>query len=197
MNLNQSVIRTINLPLPINRQALAILGVATFVILTFLGAYIHIYLPFTPVPITLQTFFVLLSGAVLGKRLGGISQLGYVILGGLGLPVFAGAGGGIFYLLGPTGGYLIGFVIASYLVGRLVGSFPGASLGWIIFSMLAGLGIIYLSGISWLALIMKISFSRAAALGLLPFIPGAILKLLSAAMIFQHLRSRIDTGEYI
>ena len=79
-----------------------VMGVLTFVILTSLGAFVRIPLPFSPVPITLQTFFVLLSGALLGSNLGTISQLSYLLLGASGLPVFTGAGSGLFYLLGPT-----------------------------------------------------------------------------------------------
>ena len=103
----------------LDRRVCAVIGVGGFILSTALGAYARIYLPFTPVPITLQTFFVLLSGAVLGKKLGGISQAGYVILGGIGLPLFAGMGG-IEYLFGPTGGYLIGFIVASWVIGKML-----------------------------------------------------------------------------
>ena len=80
MSLNAEVIKIINRPLPLSRRACEALGVTAFISLTFLGAYLRICLPFTPVPITMQTFFVLLSGAVLGRRLGAISQAGYIIL---------------------------------------------------------------------------------------------------------------------
>ena len=84
----------------LNRTICRIIGVSAFVILTMLGAFVRIPLPFTPVPITLQTFFVLLSGLFLGQNLGGIAQLSYVLLGITGLPVFTGTGNGISYLLG-------------------------------------------------------------------------------------------------
>ncbi len=184
MSLNAEVIKIINKPLPLSKRACEALGVAVFISLTFLGAYLRIYLPLTPVPITLQTFFVLLSGAVLGKRLGAISQAGYIVLGSLGLPIFAGATGGILYLLGPTGGYLIGFMAASYIVGGMIGMKKELTFGWTVLAMLTGLAVVYLLGASWLSFVIKSNFSQTFALGVLPFIPGAVLKLLAGAIIF-------------
>lgn len=186
MSLNAEVIKIINRPLPLSKGACGTLGVAVFISLTFLGAYLRIYLPLTPVPITLQTFFVLLSGAVLGRRLGAISQAGYIILGSLGLPIFAGATGGILYLLGPTGGYLIGFMAASYIVGVMISMKKELTFGWTILAMLTGLVVVYLLGASWLSFVTKSNFSQTFVLGILPFIPGAVLKLLAAAIIFYR-----------
>ena len=186
MALNAEVIKIINKPVPLSKTASKALGVAVFIVLTFLGAYLRVYLPFTPIPVTLQTFFVLLSGAILGKKLGAISQAGYIVLGSLGLPIFAGATGGILYLLGPTGGYLIGFIAASYITGRMISVKKELSFKWIILAMLTGLSVIYLLGVSWLSFVTKIDFSEAFVLGVLPFIPGAVLKLLAAAFIFYR-----------
>jgi biotin transport system substrate-specific component len=97
-----------------SKKAVAAIGVTFFVLATALSAYVRIPVPGSPVPITLQTFFVLLAGAVLGRKLGAASQIGYVILGAVGLPIFQGAGYGIAYLFGPTGGYLMGFAAAAY-----------------------------------------------------------------------------------
>jgi len=122
-----------------------ILGVSIFVVLTSLGAFVRIPLGFTPVPLTLQTFFVLLSGAILGSNLGLFSQAGYLLLGAAGLPIFSGAGSGLLYLFGPTAGYLWGFIIASFVVGRLINSHllkakltPSASLTSVPSTLLAG-----------------------------------------------------------
>ncbi len=93
---------------------------ALFAALTGVGALIAIPLPFTPVPITLQTFFIFLAGALLGKYLGALSQLIYLLLGVVGLPVFAKGSSGIGALLGPSGGYLVGFIPAAFLVGYLL-----------------------------------------------------------------------------
>ena len=102
-----------------NRAFDASLGVVFFVLATAFGAYVRIPLPGNPVPITLQTMFVLLAGAVLGKRLGPLSQAGYILLGVLGIPVFQNFSFGMPYIFGPTGGYLAGFVLAAYFLGRL------------------------------------------------------------------------------
>jgi biotin transport system substrate-specific component len=91
---------------------------AMFGAATAMGAYIMIPLP--PVPITLQTLFVVLAGALLGGRLGALSQVVYLLLGIIGLPVFHGGKGGLGILLGPTGGYLVGFIAAAYVVGKLI-----------------------------------------------------------------------------
>src|SRR5574341_1526984 len=103
------------------RAVSATIGVVAFVIMTALGAHVRIPLPFMPVPITLQTFFVHLAGATLGPALGPVSQALYVLAGAAGLPVFAGGTGGLAYLVkGATTGYLLGFVVATALVGWLI-----------------------------------------------------------------------------
>ena len=104
----------------LNKTLSRIFCLLMFIILTTLGAFIRIPLPFSPVPITLQTFFVLLSGALLGANLGITAQLSYVCLGLSGLPIFTGTGSGALYLFGPTGGYLAGFVLASFLLGKTI-----------------------------------------------------------------------------
>jgi biotin transport system substrate-specific component len=85
----------------LNKTLCRVIGIAVFIILTSLGAFVRIPLPFSPVPLTLQTFFVLLGGALLGSNLGALSQLSYIFLGVLGLPVFSGAGSGLSYFWAP------------------------------------------------------------------------------------------------
>jgi len=173
----------------IERSLVRILALFSFVILTALGAYVRIPLPFTPVPITLQTFFVLLSGAALGKRWDPASQVSYLCLGAVGLPVFSGAASGTAYLFGPTGGYLIGFVVSSWIVGvvlqkrrNLTGTLLALALG-----SLAG---IYFFGILGLCLFSKCSFSQGLTWGMLPFIPGDLIKIISAGLIFTKIEQR-------
>lgn len=181
-----------------SRWLVKTIGVGSFIILTTLGAYVWIPLPFTPVPLTLQTFFVLLSGAVLGGRLGALSQLGYWLVGGLGLPLFAGGTFGFNALFGPTGGYLIGFIVASWVVGWLTsdkkiggryaptgGRNPAATF-------IVGSSIILFFGAGWLAIVLHCSMKKAIFLGVLPFIPGDILKIILATLIYKkfHLRFR-------
>ncbi|HEX68436.1 MAG TPA: biotin transporter BioY [bacterium] len=162
-------------------------GVFAFSFLTALGARIKIPLPFTPVPVTLQVLFVLLSGTILGRVRGPISQLLYLALGSLGLPFFAG-GGGSLYLFGPTGGYLIGFVVASYIAGMS----KGESFSWskVIICQLAGLGTIYLLGIIHLSLYLGVTLSWAIKLGLLPFIGVDFSKLILSSLITGAIHGR-------
>lgn len=175
----------------IARTVSRVIGVICFIILTTLGAYVRIPLPFTPVPITLQTFFVLLSGAVLGKKLGAASQAGYLILGMLGLPVFAGAGAGVAYFFGPTGGYIVGFVAASWIVGEMLKRQTQSNIIQVAFALIVGsLAGIYLFGLLGLSLFLQCNLSQALALGFLPFIPGDIIKIISAMFIFCKIERR-------
>jgi len=173
-----------------NKAACRMLGVAVFVILTSLGALVRIPLPFTPVPLTLQTFFVLLSGAFLGAGLGLLSQLSYLLIGVVGVPLFSGAGSGILYLGGPTAGYIVGFILASFLIGRLIASAKDNFLpvfGWLILGDLVLLS----CGSIWLKFLLGYSLSKALLLGFLPFLPGDLLKAAAAAVIYLRLRPRL------
>ena len=174
----------------LDKTVLKILGVFIFILLLTFGAYIRLPLPFTPVPITLQTLFVLLAGAFLGKKYGPMAVFGYIFLGGLGLPIFQGYGSGLFHIFGPTGGYLIGFIVASFLIGLVIESKEKGSLLWIIFAMAIGQIAIYAFGISWLSIIMRLDFIKAAYFGFIPFIPGAIFKLMIASAIYSKFASK-------
>lgn len=155
-----------------------VLGGSLFIALS---AQIAIPLPFSPVPITGQTLAVLLSGALLGSRRGGLCLLAYLAEGLTGLPVFAGGTAGLSHLLGPTGGYLVGFVVAAYITGLL------AERGWdrriitTFLAMLLGNIVIYAFGLPWLARFSGVE--RVLSLGLYPFIPGDLLKLALATML--------------
>ncbi len=145
-----------------------------------LSAQVKLLLPFSPVPVTGQTFAVLILGALLGARRGALAAILYIAQGAAGLPVFA-AGLGPAALIGPTGGYLIGFVPAAWLTGKL------AELGWnkkvhtTILAMLLGNIVIYTFGVSWLALLT--GFKTALTAGLYPFLAGDVLKILLAAAL--------------
>ncbi len=150
-------------------------AVATFTLLTVVSAKIRFPLPFTPVPVTFQVFAVLLSGVVIGPWLGGLSQLLYVGLGCLGLPVWAG-GGGTSAILGPTGGYILAFPIASFTVALLVRKSRTAIQKS--FALAAGLLVIYLLGALWLANYLRLDLSSTLKLGVFPFILIDTVKLL-------------------
>lgn len=174
----------------VNKTAVRVIGVATFIVLTSLGAFVRIPLPFTPVPITLQTFFVLLSGALLGSRLGLSTQLGYILLGVLGLPVFTGAGSGLFYLSGPTGGYLLGFVLASFFVGRFI-KYSQNSFFYTFSLLCLGDLILLCSGVIWLKVLFGYSLTKLLFMGFIPFIPGDLFKALAASFLYLKLKTRL------
>lgn len=156
-------------------QALLVVGGAAFVAVM---AQARVALPFTPVPLTGQTFAVLMTGALLGSRLGAASMLAYLAAGLFGLPVFSGWAGGWAAASGPTGGYLLGFVAAAFVVGWF------AERGWdcdlrAVVPMLIGNALIYAAGLPWLA--RFVGPDDVIQSGLLPFIPGDLLKLAAAA----------------
>ena len=144
-------------------------------------AQIEIPLPFTPVPITGQTFGVLLIGAALGSKRGAAALILYFIEGGIGLPFFAGGARGLGILTGATAGYLAGFVIAAYIVGLLAERGLERSVRTSIIPFIVGTVIIYLFGVAWLGIFLK-SFAQAIEFGLLPFLVGDVIKLILASL---------------
>lgn len=167
-----------------------VLGVITFTLLTALGAFIRIPLFFTPVPLTLQTTFVLLAGMVLKANKAALSQFLYIFLGILGLPIFAGYNRGILYLTGPSGGYLLGFILASFLVGKLIHlcKTNKAVLGLLIFAD----GLILACGGIWLSFLLGGSLKEAFRLGVMPFLVGDLLKISAAFMLYLKIRNWTD-----
>lgn len=159
----------------VRELSLALLGSAFLMLLS----QVRIPLPFTPVPITLQTFGVLLIGLSFGSSRGAATIATYIALGAVGMPAFAGGALGWKHLLGPTGGYLIGFVAAAWLVGRLAESGWDRSFWLAFISAVLGTLIIYAFGAAWLSYFVGIK--RAFMAGILPFIPGDIVKALMAA----------------
>ena len=149
--------------------------VIAFSLFTGLMAHIAIPLPFTPVPITGQTFAVLLCGALLGARLGTASMLAYIAEGMLGLPVFAVAPGAASY------GYLAGFVVAAFVVGWLADRGWTKDLPHTVVAMVAGEIAIYVFGLLWLA--RFVPASSVLGLGLFPFLVGDAIKLAVAAAV--------------
>jgi len=145
-------------------------------------AQVKIVLPFTPVPLTGQTFAVLLIGAALGSRRGAASMALYIALGALGLPVFAGGEAGLAYLSGATLGYLVGFVMAAYVIGLLAERGLERNVRTSIIPFLVGTVLIYVCGVAWLSVVMG-SLSKAIAAGLLPFLIGDAIKLSVASVM--------------
>ena len=166
----------------IENKALAIAKdialVLSFAILTGIAANLKIEIG--PIPITMQTFAVLLAGALLGSKRGALSQLTYLSLGLAGLPWFA-RGGGISYIMSPTFGYIIGFVLAAYFVGWLCEGGFDRQVKTAILAMLIGNILLYIPGLLWLAKFF--GFEKVLAFGFYPFIIGDLLKILLAGLI--------------
>ena len=154
-----------------------------FAAMTAVGAYIKIPIPIGPVPLTLQVLFVLLAGIMLKSKWGTISMLIYVLLGIVGLPVFAGGASGLGVLFGPTGGYLIGFVAAAFVVGFLAERKQTSNPLLNAVFMTVGLGVIYLLGVAQLAIVAKLTIMQAIAAGMLPFLIGDFIKIIAGAYI--------------
>jgi biotin transport system substrate-specific component len=152
-------------------------------LLMILAARASIYLPFTPVPITLQTLVVMLAGATLGSRRGALAMLLYLAEGATGLPVFAGGGGILYLLFAPTAGYLWSYPLAAFAVGYLCEHNLDRSILTSILAMLPGTCIIYVLGVSWLAIVAHLSLWQAFSAGMLPFIPGDLIKVVIAAIL--------------
>jgi biotin transport system substrate-specific component len=163
-----------------HRLAVELAAATAFAALTALGARAQVHLPFTPVPVTGQVFCVLLSGAVLGARLGFISQVQYLAAGAAGLPVFAYGGG----LLGPTGGYLVGFPLAAAVVGVLSAR-ADARKSVLFASCLCGVAVIYVFGAAWYA-VWVASLGAVAAFPVVlaqAIYPFALLDAAKAALV--------------
>jgi biotin transport system substrate-specific component len=158
--------------------------IAAGAVLIYLTARVSFAIPGNPVPFTLQNFGVLVVGGALGLRRGGLAALLYLALGVIGLPFFAEGKGGIAVIWAATGGYLVGFVLAAALVGRL------AELGWdrriggAVGATLLGTIVIYLVGVPWLAVVTGMSLGDAIDNGLIPFVIVDTAKLLAAAALF-------------
>lgn len=162
------------------QEALIVLGMS---FLIALAAPISIPLPFTPVPIALANTLILSLSALLGAKRTMLAVIGFLLQGALGIPVFATCIGGFSHLLGPTAGYLLGYIIAAGVVGFLSRSASKDKLFWI---LSLGDGIIYLFGAIWLAAF--IGWTQAIILGVLPFVCGDLLKRLLAIKCIHCLR---------
>lgn len=163
-----------------------------FAALTAIAAWVTIPLP--PVPITLQTFFVILAGGMLGAYFGALSMIVYLLLGFIGLPVFSNGRSGLGVLAGPTGGYLVGFVLSAIAVGFLVERRRNPGFLWYCAAMAIGTLIIYACGVGWLLVVTHMSIAQAVVAGALPFVPGDILKIIVAAFIARRVNQNRSEG---
>lgn len=164
-----------------------------FACLTGFMAQIRIPLPWTPVPITGQTLAVLTSGAILGTWWGGISQVVYVILGIAGLPWFSNGGSGLAWLIGPTGGYLIGFVLNAFFIGFIIDAYPKIRTFKRLLPLMFIANLFFVHGVGltqlnlWLSLVQHTpkTFWELLLMGFIPFIVGDTIKIVAAATIIS------------
>lgn len=149
-----------------------------------LGLLPMVAVPGLPVPIHAQSLGVMLAGGVLGAKRGGLAMLVFMALVAAGLPLLSGGRGGIGIFLGPTGGFALGYIPGAYVVGWLIERFWSRLNYFSAFlaCVIGGVGVVYLLGIPWLALVAKISFAKAAT-GSIAFIPGDLVKAVVGAIV--------------
>ena len=174
--------------MPVEKLRLMVLT-SLMAALTAVGAYIHI--PIGPVPIVLTNLFVLLAGLLLGSRWG-LASIGlYLLVGALGIPVFAGAKGGFAHFFGPTGGYLFGFALAAWVTG-LISERSRHGLFFDIFAVIVGGICIYALGIPWLKMVTHMSWNKTLLVGAVPFLIGDVLKASAAVILARAVRPILD-----
>ena len=149
-------------------------------------------LPFTPVPISLTNLAIYISSCILGSKKGTISVLLYLLIGAFGLPVFSGFSGGFTKLAGPTGGYLIGFIVCAIFTGIFVEKFEDNIYMYPV-GMIIGTIACYGLGTVWLAFQLKIGYSQALLIGVIPYIIGDGLKIIGSTILGYILRSRLKS----
>jgi biotin transport system substrate-specific component len=170
--------------MPIEKLRMAVLA-SLMAALTAVGAYIHV--PIGPVPIVLSTLFAILSGLLLGSRWGLASMGLYLLVGAIGMPVFAGGKGGFAHFFGPTGGYLFGFAFASWITGFLSERSPG-SLNLDVFAAIVGSLAIYGLGVPWLKWVTQMSWTKTFMVGAVPFFIGDAIKAFVVVVLARSVR---------
>ena len=154
---------------------------ATFNMILVACSYISITLPFSPVPITGQTFGILIVAMALGRVRGLAVVMAYLLEGAMGLPVFASGSAGIAKFVGPTGGYLVGFAASAYLVGYLADKSWDKSFGKTAIAMILGTALIFITGLAQLSFFVP--SETLFTMGFTPFLPGAVIKIALASVI--------------
>ena len=174
----------------------ATIAIGVFAALIIAGSYVVVPLPFSPVPLALQSLFVLLAAVVLGPRRGTLTVLLFLGMGAVGLPVFAGGQGGPAHFLRPTAGYLLGYLPAAAVAGAIAayGRGRAAAIRRRFDALAATTGsiIIYATGVPVLQLITGMNVPAALTAGLLPFVPGDLIKVVIAAALADRLRRAIE-----
>lgn len=159
--------------------------IALFAALTGIGAFISF--PLQPIPFTLQPFFIFLAGMVLDPFDAFLSQAVYLAIGAIGIPVYSGMTGGVGHLFGPTGGFLFGFMLCSWITAIIIRAVGRDKLLTYIFGGMAGMAVLYLFGVAWLGYVTGMGMEKAFTVGALPFLLFDFVKLLVAAIVGQRI----------
>ena len=155
---------------------------ALFTALIYVCGFISIPLPFSPVPITGQTIAVMLAGSLLTLRQAALSLGAFLVLGIVGLPIFAGGVGGLGIIAGPRGGYLIGFLAGAIVIALIKGKRTNVlRLG--LANVIGGIVVIYLFGVLWLSHVMGVGLAKGFLIGALPYLPGDLIKVIIAVTV--------------
>lgn len=177
-----------------NIKELTLLGLMTAILCIF--APLSLLLPISPVPISLATFAIYLCVYLLGARRGAICCIMYFLIGLIGIPVFSSFAAGPAVLLGPTGGYLIGYLFIALIGGLFIDRWPTKPL-WCFAGLLLGTGACYAMGTLWLAYQAGITLPAALAAGVLPFIPGDLVKMILVLLIAPQIRKLLNRAGFL
>lgn len=190
MSASAATLRTALLPrTSVIADTLLVTGGAVFIALV---AQLAFYLPFTPVPVTGLTFGVLVTGAAMGSVRGVLATLLYVLAGVAGAPVYANARFGIDELLGVTGGYLVGSVLAAALIGYLAEKAWDRKVISAVPAMLLGEVVLFTVGVGWLMVVLDVGLGEGLALGFVPFVIGEVVKLVAAGLLLPGAWKLVD-----
>jgi len=163
---------------------------ALFAAIIMVLGFISFPLPFSPVPVTGQTLGIMLAGSILTVRQVILSVSTFLFLGIVGVPVFAGGTGGLGIIVGPRGGYLIGFLIGAVVIALLRGKKKNIlRLG--LANIVGGIGVIYIFGVLWLSYVTELGLSKAFLVGALPYIPGDLFKVFAATILASRLQAQL------
>lgn len=173
-----------------NIKTVDLIYAALLAALTAVLGFISITLPFSPVPISGSSLGIMITGSVLTVRQAGLSVLVYILIGAVGLPVFSGFSGGLGVVVGPRGGYYLGFLLGAMLIALLRGKVNNK---WrmIVANLIGGILVVYFFGVLWLGFVTGMGVEKALVAGALPFIPGDIFKAVLASFIGLAVNRRL------
>ncbi|MDO8670005.1 MAG: biotin transporter BioY [Dehalococcoidia bacterium] len=165
-----------------------IVMIPLFTAITVALGFLYIPLPFSPVPVTGQSLGAMLAGSILGAKRGALSMVVFLALLAVGAPVLAGGRGGFGWLVGPSGGYIFGFVVGAFVIGLFAKSLSNLRGGFwwlVVANVIGGIVGIHVPGVVWLAIVTHRSLVDALVIGSVPYLPGDLLKVLASAIIAQ------------